>query len=185
MNTLGPANRLQRSEGRHAMRRIWIIAGIMATAFAMSASAEQANQSTRQQIERLVATYADDFDKHDAAGIAGLYTKDGMLVSSAAKIVKTGPQEIELSYQDLFKMGMNNGQITVDQVYPLGTGSAIYLGEYHLTGEGQSGALKVDGHFTAVAVHEGDTWKIRLATAFPSPPPAPDSTAAASSGPAR
>jgi uncharacterized protein (TIGR02246 family) len=151
----------------------------MATAFALSAFALQADQSTRQQIERVVATYADDFNKHDAAGIAGHYTKDGMLVSPAAKIVKTGPQEIEQSYQGLFKMGMNHGQITVDQVFPLGTDSAIYLGEYHLTGEGQSGALKVDGHYTAVAVHESGTWKIRLATAFPNPPPAPGSTAAA------
>jgi uncharacterized protein (TIGR02246 family) len=165
--------------------RIWLIAAIFAASLGLSASAQQADQGMRQQIERLVATYADNFNKHDAAGIASLYAKDGMLVSSAAKIVKDGPQEIEQSYQNLFKTGMNHGQITVDQIFPLGTESAIYLGEYHLTGEGQSGALKVDGHYTAVAVREGNTWKIRLATAFPNPPPSASSGVASTSGSAR
>jgi len=169
------------------MRRFWILAGIIVIAFTAPGLAQQADQSTRQQIERLMATYAENFNKHDAAGIASLYTKDGMLVSSsAAKIVKNGPQEIEEFYQNLFKTGLNHVQTTVDQVFPLGTESAIYLGEYHVTGEGQSGALKADGHYTAVDMHESSTWKVRLLTAFPNPPPASGSAPAASStGPAR
>jgi hypothetical protein len=67
-------------------------------------------------------------------------------------------QEIEQSHPCLFKMGMNQGQIAVE-AFPLGTEAAIYLGEYHLTVEGQSGALKVDCHYTAVGVHESGTCK--------------------------
>jgi ketosteroid isomerase-like protein len=85
------------------MRVHWALLGITAASLAVSASAQPADQSMRQQIERLAATYAENFNKHDAAGIASLYTKDGMLVSSAPKIVKNGPQEIEQSYQNLFK----------------------------------------------------------------------------------
>ncbi len=164
------------------MRARWALLGVTAASLAVSASAQPADQSMRQEIERLAATYAENFNKQDAAGIASLYTKDGMLVSSAPKIVKNGPQEIEQAYQTLFKTGINHEQIIVDQVSPLGGDAAISLGEYHLTGEGQSGAIKVDGHWTAVDVREGSTWKIRLITAFPNPPPGANT---ASSGPGR
>jgi uncharacterized protein (TIGR02246 family) len=165
------------------MRSIWIVAVIAAMGLAVSASAQQADQSTRQQIERLAATYAENFNKQDAAGIAGLYTSDGVLVSSAAKAVKTGPQEIEQNYQNVFKMGFNHYQMTVEQVSPFGTGAAISMGEYHVTGQGQNGPINLDGHWTAVDVHEGGTWKVRLLTGVPNPPAA--SNSAAASPPAR
>jgi|SRR6516165_2246438 len=166
------------------MRSSWIISAIAGIGLAVSASAEQVDQSTRQQIERLVATYAENFNKQNAAGIAGLYTEDGMLVSPSANIVKTG-QLIAQSYQDAFKSGMNHLELTVDQVSPFGTDAAISMGEYHLTGQGQNGPMKVDGHWTGVDVREGGTWKIRLATAFPNPPTGASSAAATPSGPAR
>jgi hypothetical protein len=40
------------------------------------------------------------------AGIAGLYTTDGALVSQAPKVVKTGHQEIEQNYQSAAKSGV-------------------------------------------------------------------------------
>jgi uncharacterized protein (TIGR02246 family) len=166
------------------MRLPWIIATIAAIGVGVtSASAQQAEQSTQQQIPQLVATYAENFNKQDAAGIAGLYTTDGVLVSQAPKVVKTGPQEIEQSYQSAFKSGMNHVELTVDQVSPLGTDAALSMGEYHLTGQGQNGPMKVDGHWTGVDVREGGTWKIRLATAVPNPPPAASNAAATTSGP--
>jgi uncharacterized protein (TIGR02246 family) len=172
-------------KGRYVMRSRWIISAIAAICLAVSASAQQADQSTRLQIARLVATYAENFNKQDAAGIAGLYTKDGVLVSSAAKAVKTGPQEIEQSYQGGFKSGLNHIELTVDQVLPFGTDAAISMGEFHLAGQGQSGPMKVDGHWTGVDVREGSTWKIRLATSVPNPPPVASVGAVTSSGPTR
>jgi hypothetical protein len=44
------------------------------------------------------------------------------------------------------------------------------VGEYHLTGQGQSGPTKIDGHWTAVYVPEGGKLKIKLLTAVPDPP---------------
>ena len=167
------------------MHAPWTVSAIAAISFAVSASAQQSNQSTRQEIERLVATYAEKFNKQDFAGIAGLYTTDGALVSQAPNVVKTGPQEIEQNYQSAFKSGMSHLELTVDQVSPLGTDVAISMGEYHLTGQGQNGPMKVDGHWTGVDVHAGGTWKIRLATAFPNPPPAASSAATMPSGPTR
>ena len=155
------------------MRSPWVASAIAVICFTMGASAQPVDQGTRQQIERLVATYAESFNKQDAAGIAGLYTKDGVLVSSAGKAVKTGPQEIEQSYQSAFKSGMNHIEITLDQVSPFGSDAAISMGEYYLAGQGQSGPIKVEGHWTAVDAREGGAWKIRLLTVVPNPPPTP------------
>jgi uncharacterized protein (TIGR02246 family) len=148
------------------MRARWIIAAIVVAGLVAPASAQQASQSARQQIERLVAAYVANFNKQDAAGIASLYTKDGVLVS--ARGVNTGPQQIE---QNLFKTGVNHDEVTVDQVSQLGHDAAISLGEYHVTGQGQTGPIKIDGHYTAVDVRQGGAWKVRLLTAVPNPPP--------------
>jgi uncharacterized protein (TIGR02246 family) len=161
------------------MRPYWT-STIAAICFAASASAQQVDQSMRQQIERLAAAYTENWNKQDAAGIAGLYTRDGVLVTST---VKTGSQEIEQHYQGVFKRGLNHNQLTVDQVSPFGTDAAISMGEYHITGQGQDGPIKLDGYWTAVDVRQGDTWKIRLLTGVPSPPPEASGRASTSSGP--
>jgi uncharacterized protein (TIGR02246 family) len=152
------------------MRPIWIV--IAALGLATSASAQQVDQNTRQQIEQLVAAYRENWNNHNAAGIARLYTKDGVLVSQAPKVVKTGPQEIVQQYETAFKTVSHNDGATAE-VLPLGSDSLISVGEYHLSGQNESGPLKVDGHWTAVYVREGGTWKIRLLTAVPDLPPTP------------
>jgi hypothetical protein len=114
-----------------------------------------------------------------------LYARDGVLVSGAAKAVKTGAQEIEQTYQSVFKSGMNHTDITVDQVWPLGTDAVIAIGEYRGSGHGQNGPIEVDGHWTGFDVREGGIWKVRLLTAFPNPPPAATGSAATPSGPMR
>jgi hypothetical protein len=55
----------------------------------------------------------------------------------------------------------------IDQVSPLGVDAAITIGKYQLTGQGQSGPLKVDGRWSEVDVREGGVWKIRLLTVTP------------------
>jgi uncharacterized protein (TIGR02246 family) len=156
------------------MRYIWSLVAIAAISPTTSeASAQGVDQNTRQQIERIVAAYHEDWNNHDAAGIAGLYTKDGVLVTQAPKVVKTGQQEIEQTYKSAFNTIPHHDPATVDQISPLGTDTAMSVGEYHLTGQGQSGPTKIDGHWTGVYVREGGTWKIRLLTAVPDLPPTP------------
>ena len=136
-----------------------------------SASAQEVDQTHRQQIERLAAAYVENWNKHDAAGVAALYAKDGVHVSATG--VKSGPQEIEQAYQTGMKtFPQHNGQ-TIEQISPLGNDTDIRIGQFHLAGEGPNGPTKLDGRYTAVDVREGGTWKIRLLTAVPIPPPAP------------
>ncbi len=155
------------------MRPILIIGAIAALSLTTPVSAQGVDQNTRQQIEKIVVAYHENWNNHNAAGIAGLYTKDGVLVTPSAKVV-IGPQEIEQNYKTAFDAGLpHHDSATVDQVSPLGTDTAFSVGEFHLSGQGQSGPTKINGHWTAVYVREGGTWKIRLLTALNDPPPTP------------
>jgi uncharacterized protein (TIGR02246 family) len=156
------------------MRSVWIISPIIAIGLTTSAPAQrQVDQNTRQQLDSLYAAYHDNWNKQDAAGIASLYTADGVLVTSDVKAVSNGSAEIVEHYKDLFKRGItHHDSATIDQIMPLGNNAVMIVGEYHLSGQGQNGPIKADGHYTAVDVLEGSAWKIRLLTATPNPPPA-------------
>jgi uncharacterized protein (TIGR02246 family) len=154
---------------------MWIISPIIAIGLTTSAPAQQqVNQNTRQQLDSLYAAYHDNWNKQDAAGIASLYTPDGVLVTD--RDISNGSQAIIEHYKDVFKRGItHHDSATIDQMMPLGNNAVMIVGEYHLSGQGQSGSIKADGHYTAVDVREGDTWKIRMLTATPTPPPAQSS----------
>ena len=85
--------------------------------------------------------------------------------------VLNGPSAIEEYLKSLFKAGFNHEEITVDDVSPLGADAVLVRGEYHITGQGQNGAIKIDGNWGAVNVREGGVLKIRLIMALPKPPP--------------
>jgi uncharacterized protein (TIGR02246 family) len=143
------------------MMRAYRIVPIIAIALALPASAQQSD--LRQQIESVASSFAENFNKQNASGIAGLFTKDGVLVNP------TGPQKsLEQFYQNAFKAGFNHSEIAVDDVSSLGPDLAISMGEYRNSGRSENGSpLEVAGRWTAVDVREGGAWKVRLLTAFP------------------
>jgi uncharacterized protein (TIGR02246 family) len=149
------------------MRSRWIIAVFLAIVPSASASAQQPHLDTRQQIEQLAATFSERYNKQDAAAIAGMFTKDAVRVTSGISAASVGPQAIEENFKTQFKSGFHHIDLIIDQVSPLGTDTAITIGEYQITGQGQSGPLKVDGHWTEVEVREGGVWKIRFSTVAP------------------
>jgi uncharacterized protein (TIGR02246 family) len=159
------------------MRAIWIISPIIAIGLTTSAPAQQqVDQNTRQQIEQMFAEYHDNWNKQDGTEIASLYTKDGVLVTSDVKAVSNGRQEIIDHYQDVFKRGITHHEsATIDQFIPVGDNVVLIVGEYHLSGQGQNGPIKADGHYTATDVLEGGAWKIRMLTATPNAPVVPSS----------
>ena len=96
------------------MRFIQIASAIAVLGFASPASAQKADQNTQRQIEQLVTTYRANWNNHNATGIADLYTKDGVLVSQAPKVVKTGQQEIAQQYESSFKTVSHNDGATAE-----------------------------------------------------------------------
>ncbi|MES5488320.1 nuclear transport factor 2 family protein [Bradyrhizobium sp. INPA03-11B] len=135
---------------------------------AMPAAATAGDESLKQQVEKVAAAYADNFNKQNGAGIAALYAPDGLVVNA------TGTHtDIAQTYEGFFKAGFNHNEITVDEALPLGTDTALAVGEYHITGKNPKGEpLDVIGRWTAAYVSQGGNWKIRMVSAFPKAPPA-------------
>jgi uncharacterized protein (TIGR02246 family) len=153
------------------MRARWIISAILVILPAGSLSAQQSHLDTRYQIEQMTATFTDHYNKQDAVALARMFTKDALRISSDGTAVSAGPQAIEESFNTQFKTGFAHIELSVDQVSPLGADAALTIGKYRLTGQGRSGPLKVDGHWSEVEVREGGIWKIRLLAVTPKTEP--------------
>ena len=152
------------------MRSVWIIAPIIAIGLSTSTLAQGVDQNTKQQIDQIIAEYHDAWNKHDAAAVAALYTKDGVQVTQSAQSVKRGQQDIQQNMDKAFATVPHHDSATADEIIPVGADAFMSVGEYHIVGSSDN---KIDGHWTAVYVPEGGKLKIRLLTAVPDLPPAP------------
>ena len=120
-----------------------------------------------QDIKKLAATYQDNFNKKDAAGIAALYTKGGFLVNANG----INP-DIAKYYEGAWKNGLERIEITVDQVLPVTEAVAVSNGEARISGKNDKGEpINMTVLWTATDVQEGGQWKIRMLTALPKAPP--------------
>ena len=153
------------------MRSHWIVAAILAVFPAASSFAQQSPLDMRKQVEQMTATFSERYNKPDAAGLATMFVKDAVRVSSTDGAASTGPQAIAESFKTQFKLGFNHIDLIVDQVSPLGTDAAVTTGRYQTTGRGEGGLLRVEGHWTQVEVREAGAWKIRLLTVAPKTEP--------------
>ena len=64
------------------MDRRWIFAVILGACPAAAASAQQSHLDTRRQIEQLVATFSERYNKQDADALANMFTKDAVRATS-------------------------------------------------------------------------------------------------------
>ena len=146
------------------MRLFYILLSVaMFSAPALAAD----DQSGKQEVDKIVAAYTESFNKQNTAGIAELFTKDGVLVNP------TGPHtDIAQFIDGGFKAGLDHIEITVKDVARLGTDNMIGIGEYITSGKNASGAaIGTTGVWTAAYVRDGGAWKLRMLTGFPKAPP--------------
>jgi uncharacterized protein (TIGR02246 family) len=147
----------------------------LATGFVLPAFAQQkdtVDPKTEQQIRALTMKHDDAINRHDAGGVAALYTEDGVGQIPESRVSPGhGRQGIEKAYAHWFKnWQIGNYVTTVDRVIAagneirsFGTWSDNFKGNYGVT-------QSFEGHYSWVAVREGDTWKIRRSTySLPNP----------------
>ena len=143
--------------------RIHYVLCFLLAAFSLPAAAAD----LRQEVDKLSSTYAERFNKQDAAGVAALFAKGGLFVNP------TGAQtNVAQTLEGTFKAGLTHLEVTVDQVSPIGADAGIGLGEVTLSGKNQNGEpIKAVFRWTAVYVVEDGSWKVRMLTSLPKAPP--------------
>ena len=88
------------------MRSAWIISVIRRCARRQVRLAIYQNSATRQQIEQISVAVEKGYEKQDAAGIAGLFAKDGVLLTVIGKHVYRGPQKFSNSIKVRIQSGL-------------------------------------------------------------------------------
>jgi uncharacterized protein (TIGR02246 family) len=145
--------------------------------FAVPAFAQQNNTADSKIVEQRdllgVPKAIDDFGaltlkleeaykKNDASEIAALFTEDGILVAPDGMF--SGRQAIEKRYAVIFQQW----PITTfsDQRYQLNAiDNAVWsVGEWWSTMQTEAGPKFEGGYWSAIYIHEGEDWKIRLLT---------------------
>jgi uncharacterized protein (TIGR02246 family) len=177
MWTLSPASQdgiilattiIKHREETMKIRLVVALAGL-AMSFALPAFAQQKNTmdpKIEQQIRTLAAKYDEAINKQDAAGVAALYTQDGIGQIPESKVsAGHGRQGIEKAYARWFKgWQVTNYFTTVDRVTPAGNEIRSF-GKWSDTFKGtEGGTQSFEGHYAWFLVREGDTWKIRRST---------------------
>src|SRR6476469_6935025 len=113
-------------------------------------SAKSVDPAVRKAVEGISAAYAAHFNKQDAVALAGVFTKDGVLIAQSPEgLVSSGTQAIVQRYKSLFKSGFTKAATKVDQVAQLGDDVAIAWGQYEFIG-----TTKIAGTCSATYVRD-------------------------------
>ena len=129
-----------------------------------------------EQLNALAKKFDDAFNNNDAAAVAALYTKDGMMVTPSGPIY--GPEAIEKYFAEAFKKGHVSNHIgNADQygTHMIGTdGKEVWwIGEWSVTWQGKTGdPIQLNGHYSAINTRQGNDWKMRMLTWNVTPGPA-------------
>jgi ketosteroid isomerase-like protein len=150
-----------------AMKAVFAYAcALLCMIVALSAPAFADDADLKKQVEQGNSAFVKSFNSMDVAGLAAMYATGAIFVTAA------GPRtDLVQLFEGMFKTGFNHAEITVDQVWPLGSDAALGMGKYRFTGKSREGApIEAAGLWTATYVREGGKWKIRMSSVMPQPP---------------
>ena len=125
----------------------------------------------QQAVESFVTKYLDTYNKKDAAGLAALYTEDGILVPPGP--IATGRPGIEKAWRAVFDAGRTGLKYKIQQ--SRADGNLVWsVGQFTVMAPDEKGTLQErQGNFSNIYQWEGSELKFRV-HAFnflPSPPP--------------
>lgn len=108
-------------------------------------------------LDDLRREYMRAYNASDAPGVAELFTRDGVLISSDGQL-SSGRPAIEASLQEVFGLGVPELRVISEEVRPL-NGWAGDLGTYVLTLDGGE-TLSQTGRYVGLAREEDDRWRL-------------------------
>jgi uncharacterized protein (TIGR02246 family) len=117
----------------------------------------ETNTNIDAEIRRANNKFESAFRQGDAAGIARLYTPNGMLLPTGGEII-TGHRAIQEFWQGAMQMGVKEVKLDSIEIEQLAQ-TAVELGNYTLTGEG--GQQLDRGKYIVVWKKDNEEWKIQ------------------------
>ena len=134
---------------------------LAASAFGLSGDLAGKPQALEQVGELNIQLNA-ALQEDDAAALAALFAEDGVCVISGGVLV--GRPAITEGLENVFKRTLITSQIfQIDQLHSIGA-DAWSVGQWWTTFQASKGALFLNGYWSAIFVHDGEAWKIRMLT---------------------
>src|ERR1700751_2754433 len=140
------------------IRLIPTLAGL-AVGIAVPVLAQQQNTvdpEVRQQIEAVLMKHEEAYNKYDAAAFAAGFTQYAVELSQGG--MAGGREEIEERYSADLASHPTKQSFKLLQVCAVGDAICAISEFFHYN-------TQTKGHYAAIYVREGDTWKIRMAYA--------------------
>ena len=147
---------------------------MLAMGLMVPASAQQTGASgrpeVRQAVDAFVAKYTDAYNRKDAAGVASLYTEDGILVQPGPMV--TGRQDLERYWRAAFDAGRRDLRYDTQQVRA--EGDIVWsVGRFTVVGPVPGGQVQQNhGVFVNIYQWQGDELRFRVHSfsILPTPP---------------
>jgi hypothetical protein len=112
------------------------------------------NPELHQQIEAALKKHEEAYNEYDAAAFAAGFTQ--YAIEMAGGGVAWGRQEIEKRYVADLASHPTKQSFKLVHVYPIGSDTCVAVSEFfHYN-------TQTKGHYAAIYLREGDTWKIRM-----------------------
>jgi ketosteroid isomerase-like protein len=151
------------------------IAAIAVTAVIFVTAAFAQPPLSEDEARKIAVDMAGKFDaaynKHDATGVAALFTIKGIFVPARRpnfwSSFLTGRRAIDKFFAGALNE-FGNQEIKINNAGPLGD-SIWYIADVHLSGQGHNGPINFDGVQVATLVRNGSDWEYHIITVTPRP----------------
>jgi uncharacterized protein (TIGR02246 family) len=149
------------------MLRLLLSIALVAIAPALAADVTEADLLAAAQ--ELGRQYDTNYNGKNAAGMAGLYVPDGVLVSPGP--VLRGREALAKYYQSRFDAGAHGHATTISETHQLGDGG-YGIGQFTVMAPTPTGETReLHGNLSIVYRHGADGWHLALVAASVPPPP--------------
>ena len=159
-------------------RTIFAVALLMVGCFALPLFAQQQDlQEVMDAAKALSARESELLSKKDAAGIASLFTSDGLLVMLAPQFgFKPGREAIQKHYQGIIDAGATSITLELKNLELRGNDGVWAAGNYTVTVKDKT----IQGNWFRILKRDNGGWKIAMeafahASAIDAPPVSPSS----------